>query len=101
MIKINQLSEMIYNVMRDRFKINNHTSMKAWLLYLSALWREAETSTHDRECSRFVYSHLELILADMILLIVALLHRLGVKNIENLLRRRIDENDRKNKMKLK
>lgn len=101
MIKINHLSERVYKVMVERFKINMNTSMKAWLLYISTIWREADKSIHDKECSRFVYSHLELVLADMILLIVALLHRLGVKNIENLLRRRIDENDRKNKMKLK
>lgn len=101
MIKINHLSERVYKVMVERFKINRNTSMKAWLLYISTIWREADKSIHDKECSRFVYSHLELVLADMILLIVALLHRLGVKNIENLLRRRIDENDRKNKMKLK
>ena len=85
----------------ERFKINRNTSMKAWLLYISAIWRDADKSIHDKECSRFVYSHLELVLADMILLIVALLHHLGVRNIENLLRRRLEENDRENKRKLK
>jgi len=101
MIKINHLSERIYKVMVERFKINNATSMKAWLMYISAIWREADNSIHDKECSRFVYSHLELVLADMILLIVALLYHLGKRNIENLLRRRLEENDRENKRKLK
>ena len=101
MIKINHLSERVFNVMAERFKVGKNTSMKAWLLFLSGIWREADKSIHDKECSRFFYSHLELVLADMILLIVAILHHLGVKNIENLLRRRLDENDRDNKMKLK
>jgi len=101
MIKINHLSERIYNVMVARFKIGRHTSMKGWLLHLSSIWREADKSIHEKECTRFVYSQLELVLADMILLIVALLHSLGVKNIENLLRRRLDENDRDNQTKLK
>jgi len=101
MIKINHLSERVYKVMVERFKINRNTSMKAWLLYISTIWREADKSIHDKECSRFVYSHLELVLADMILLIVALLHHLGKMNIENLLRRRLEENDRENKRKLK
>lgn len=101
MIKINSLSEKVHDVMVERFKINNHTSMKAWLMYLSAMWREADDSLRDKECSRYVFSHLELVLADMILLIVAMLHHLGVRNIENLIRRRIDEADRKNKEKLK
>lgn len=87
--------------MVERFKINRNTSMKAWLLYISTIWREADKSIHDKECSRFVYSHLELVLADMILLIVALLHHLGKRNIENLLSRRLEENDRENKRKLK
>lgn len=101
MIKINYLSERVYNVMVERFKINRNTSMKAWLMYISTIWREADKSIHDKECSKFVYSHLELVLADMILLIVALLHHLGVRNIENLLRRRLEENDRENRKKLK
>ena len=100
MIKINQLSEEIHDVMVERFKISKHTSIKAWLMYLSTIWREAEASIHDKECSKFVYSHLELVLADLILLIIALLYNLGVRNIENLLRRRLEENERKNKMKL-
>ena len=101
MIQINHLSERVYKVMVERFKINRNTSMKAWLLFISTIWREADKSIHDKECSRFVYSHLELVLADMRLLIVALLHHLGKRNIENLLRRRLDENDRENKRKLK
>lgn len=101
MIKINHLSERVYKVMVERFKIDGHTSIKAWLLYISTMWREADKSLHDKECSRFVYSHLELVLADMILLIMALLHSLGVRNIENLLRRRLEDNDRDNQTKLK
>lgn len=101
MIKINHQSERIFNVMVERFRANEDTSMKAWLLYLSRLWREADESLHDKECSKYVYSRTELILADIILLIIAILHHLGVRNIENLLRRRLDDNDRDNKMKLK
>lgn len=101
MIKLNDLLERTHKVMVERFRANEDTSMKAWLLYLSRLWREADESIHDKECSKYVYSRTELVLADMILLIMAILHHLGVKNIENLLRRRLDDNDRDNKMKLK
>ncbi len=100
MIKINHLSERVYSVMTKKFRIGKHTSIKAWLLYISKTWRDADKSIRDKECSRYVYSHLELLLADMILLIIALLHHLGVRNIENLLRRRLDDNDRENEMKM-
>ena len=99
MIKINHLSDRIYNVMVERFKIGRDTSMKGWLLKLSGLWREADQAIHERECRRFVYSQLELVLADIILFCVALLMRLGVRNMENLLRRRLDDNDKANKLK--
>lgn len=101
MIKINQLSERVHSIMVKRFGIGRHSSVKAWIIKLSRLWVEADKSIHEKECSRFVYSQLELVLADMMLLIIALLHHLGVKNIENLLRRRLDENDRENEMKVK
>lgn len=99
MIKINHLSDRIYSVMAERFRINKDTSVKAWLLYLSTLWREAEQSIHEKECRRFVYSQLELVLADLILLSIALLQRLGARNIENLLRRRLEDNDKENNLK--
>ncbi len=101
MIKVNHLSEKVYHVMVTRFGIGKHSSMTAWLLHLSQLWRDANQATQKEECSRFAYSELELILADMMLLIIALLHKLGVRNIENLLRRRIADNDRDNKKKSK
>ena len=85
--------------MSERFKMDYDASMKAWLLRMSVLWREADDALHDKECSRFIYSRFELVIADMILLCMAILHRLGVRNIENLLRRRLDENDRNNKIK--
>lgn len=99
MIKINYLSQRIHDVMVERYEISKDAGIKAWLLHLSALWREADRSIHERECSRFVYSRLELVIADIILLCIALLKKTGVRNIENLLRKRLDESDRKNKEK--
>lgn len=99
MIKLNFKSKDIHRVMSERFNMDYDTSVKAWLLRLSVMWREADDALHDKECSSFIFSRLELVLADMILLCIATLHHLGVRNIENLLRRRLDENDRNNKIK--
>lgn len=94
MIKINYLSERAHEVMSKRFKANKHTSIKAWLIFISMLWRHADDAIHKPECNRFIYSELELVLADIIVLCVAILHRLGVTNIENLIRKRIEDNDK-------
>lgn len=99
MIKLNFQSKNIHRVMFERFKFGKDASVKAWLLRLSVLWREADDALHDKECSRFIFSRLELVLADIILFCIAMLHHLGVRNIENLLRRRLDDNDRENKIK--
>ncbi len=99
MIKLNHLSERIHGVMIKRFNVSRNASVKAWLLYMSSLWREADKSLHEPECQQYIYSHLELVIADIILLCIALLHRLGVRNIENLLRRRLEDNETDNKLK--
>lgn len=99
MIKINYLSQRIYDVMSKRFSFNKDTSMKARVMRISNLWREADEALYDRECNRYFFSRLELIIADIILLCVAILHSTGVRNIETLLRRRLDENEKHNKMK--
>ena len=85
--------------MKERFGISKDSSVKAWLLRLSALWRAADASIHERECRKFIYSSLELVLADIILLSIAILHSLGVRNIENLIRRRLEDNDRDNRLR--
>jgi len=99
MIKINYMSQRIYDVMVKRFNISKDTSLKAWLLRLSMLWRKADDAIHEKECSRFVFSECELVLADMILFCVAMLKRTGVKNIETLLRRRLEESEKNNKLR--
>ena len=99
MIKINSMSLKIHDVMVKRFKISPNTSARAWVLHLSALWREADAALNEKECSRFIYSGLELVLADMILLCLAALRSLGVRNVENLLRRRLEESDKEDKIK--
>lgn len=96
MIKVNNMSQMIYDVMVKRFNIGKDTSIKQWVNLLSVLWREADKSIHERECSSFVYSHLELVLADIILLCIAMLRRTGARNIENLIRRRLEYSDKEN-----
>ena len=97
MIKINYLSTRIHEVMSERFRFNKHTSAKAFILYESVLWRKADDALKDKETSRFFYSKTELIVADIILLMIAFLHHCGVQNIENLLRRRIEDNEEDNK----
>lgn len=101
MIKINFLSAKAHEVMTKRFNKNQHTSVKAWLLLISVLFRKADDAAHKKECSRFVYSEAELVLADIILLCIAILHMLGVRNIENLIRRRLEDNDKENQRKEK
>jgi hypothetical protein len=99
MIKVNYMSQRIYDVMVKRFNIGENASIKLWVNKLSVLWREANKSINEKECSRFFYSKLELVLADIIMLCIAMLHRTGVNNIENLIRRRLDESDKNNKLK--
>ncbi len=99
MIKLNYESQRIHDVMTERFKLNKDTSMKALIMRISTLWREADDALHDKECSRFVFSRLELVLADIILLCITILRRTGVRNIENLIRRRLEESDRNNKLR--
>ena len=99
MIKVNHMSQRIHDVMVKRFDIGKDASMKAWVMTLSVLWREADKSIKEKECSRFFYSKLELVLADIILMCIAMLRRTGVNNIENLIRRRLDESDKNNKLK--
>ena len=98
MIKLNYESQKIHDVMTERFKLNKDTSMKALIMRISTLWREADDALHDKECSRFVF-RLELVLADIILLCITILRRTGVRNIENLIRRRLEESDRNNKLR--
>lgn len=98
-MKINALSKSAHDVIVKRFGINRDTSAKGWLYRISTLWRKAVKATEDEECKRFIYSELELVLADIILVTIAALRSLGVNNIENLIRRRLDEIDRENKLK--
>ncbi len=97
MIKINHMSQKIYDVMSKRFSITKDTSMKARVMRISVLWRDADEAIREKECSRFVFSRLELVLADIILLCIALLHSTGVRNIETLLHRRLKDNEKHNK----
>lgn len=98
MIRLNSLSLKINNAMSKRFGIGKDASMKALVMRLSVLWREADDALQEEECSGFVYSQLELVLADIILLCVAILRRTGVRNIENLILRRLKESDTNNKL---
>lgn len=99
MIKLNNESQRIHDIMTKRFGLSKDTSMKALIMRISILWRDADSTLHDKECSRFVYSRLELVLADIILLCIAILRRIGVRNIENLIRRRIEDSDPNNKLR--
>jgi len=99
MIKLNYESQRIHDVMTERFNLTKDTSMKALIMRISVLWREADDALHDKECSRFVFSRLELVLVDIILLCITILKRTGVRNIENLIRRRLEESDKNNKLR--
>ncbi|MBO4551509.1 MAG: hypothetical protein J5733_12330 [Bacteroidaceae bacterium] len=73
--------------------------MKARIMQISVMWRKADEAIRDRECNRYFFSRLELVLADIILLCIAILHSTGVRNIETLLRRRLEDNEKHNRQK--
>ena len=99
MIKLNNLSLKVSSVMKERFGINKDTSIKALVMRLSVLWREADEALGEKECSRFVYSQLELVLADIILFCIMMLRHTGVRNIENLILRRLRDHEQNNKLR--
>ena len=82
MITLNRFAQRCLNIMRKRFKMNEHSSRKAFSIRIEAVWRK--------------YSEDEELAAEMIIYLVAYLKRFGCEDIEQLIKDKIEFDDRKN-----
>lgn len=95
MIKLNFYQERFYNYTAKRFGFNKDTSVKAYVLKISVLWRAIDQAVTLKAMKRrFFYSDTEKAIADLIIFLVSMLFKLGCKNPENLIRKRIEELER-------
>ena len=86
MITLNRFAQRCLNIMRKRFKMNEHSSRKAFSIRIEA----------DRSDNLPKYSEDEELAAEMIIYLVAYLKRFGCEDIEQLIKDKIEFDDRKN-----
>lgn len=96
MIKLNKLARICYRIALRRKKITEHSSPKGVTLGISSEWRElyeastARPSEHVKEWSEFEEEAADIIIATM-----SALEHVKCRNIEQLLRDKIDFNKRR------
>ena len=88
MITLNRFAQRCLNIMRKRFKMNEHSSRKAFSIRIEAVWRKFDIASK--------YSEDEELAAEMIIYLVAYLKRFGCEDIEQLIKDKIEFDDRKN-----
>ena len=91
MITLNRFAQRCLNIMRKRFKMNEHSSRKAFSIRIEAVWRKFDIASKYRSDNLPKYSE-----AEMIIYLVAYLKRFGCEDIEQLIKDKIEFDDRKN-----
>ena len=90
MITLNRFAQRCLNIMRKRFKMNEHSPRKAFSIRIEAVWRKFRSDNLPK------YSEDEELAAEMIIYLVAYLKRFGCEDIEQLIKDKIEFDDRKN-----
>ena len=96
MITLNRFAQRCLNIMRKRFKMNEHSSRKAFSIIIEAVWRKFDIASKYRSDNLPKYSEDEELAAEMIIYLVAYLKRFGCEDIEQLIKDKIEFDDRKN-----
>ena len=81
--------------MRKRFKMNEHSSRKAFSIRIEAVWRKFDIASKYGSDNLPKYSEDEELAAEMIIYLVAYLKRFGCEDIEQLIKDKIEFDDRK------
>ena len=77
MITLNRFAQRCLNIMRKRFKMNEHSSRKAFSIRIEAVWRKFDIASKYRSDNLPKYSEDEELAAEMIIYLVAYLKRFG------------------------
>ena len=88
MITLNRFAQRCLNIMRKRFKMNEHSSRKAFSIRIEAVWRKFDIASKYRSDNLPKYSEDEEL--------AAYLKRFCCEDIEQLIKDKIEFDDRKN-----
>ncbi|WP_300697528.1 hypothetical protein [uncultured Bacteroides sp.] len=86
MITLNRLAQQCLDIMMRRFKMNEHTSRKAFSVRIESVWRKFDMASKYKSDDFPKYSEDELLAGRMIVYLVAYLKRFGCENIELLIK---------------
>lgn len=84
MITLNRFAQRCLNIMRKRFKMNEHSSRKAFSIRIEAVWRKFDIASKYRSDNLPKYSEDEELAAEMIIYLVAYLKSLVVRTLNSL-----------------
>lgn len=93
MITLNRLAQKCLDIMMKRFRMNEHTSRKAFSIRVEAVWRKFDSALKSKNCGLPQYTDDEILAAEMIIYLVAYLKRFGCKDIERLIKDKIEFNE--------
>ena len=93
MIALNKYSQKCLDIMMRRFKMNNHSSRKAFSLRIETVWRKFDISSKRNSDNLPKYSEDEELAAEMIIYLVAYLKRFDCGDIERLIRDKMNLSD--------
>lgn len=93
MITLNKLAKKCFAIAMHSGKINKDSSRRAFIMAISAEWRELLTATKFRSRHLPDYSEQEEEAADIIISTLTYLERIDCKNIEKLIKDKIEFND--------
>lgn len=96
MIKLNKLADLCIETAIKRGKITSNSSPQASLYHISAEWRELCDATKFKSEHIPEWSEQEEEAADIIITCLTYLKSIKCKNIENLLRAKIEFNSKRN-----
>lgn len=93
MITLNRIAEECRQIALDRKKITVHSSHKGLCIGISAEWRELfDAGKHERSVHIPQYSAREEEAADVIIATLTYLKSIGCKNIEQLIKDKVEYN---------
>lgn len=94
MITLNRFAQRCLQIMMKRFKMNEHSSRKAFSVRIEAIWRKFDVSSKYKSDNLPKYAEDEELAAEMIIYLVAYLKRFGCEDIEQLIKDKIEFNDK-------
>ena len=96
MIKLNKLAALSKDIAIKRGKITSNSSPRASLYHISAEWRELLNATKFKSEHLPEWSEQEEEAADVLITTLTYLESIRCRNIENLLRAKIEFNSKRN-----